>query len=246
MPHEEVIKARQSAVSRAGNRWEDYVENFLKEYFRQVAVKNEGLKEEIADIEIQRMGRKGEIESIKARFPKLYRNLFIPIINFAKNRQFLLEKTEVIDDIFDTGVMGDTDIVVFSRKHQIPVVIVSCKVSLHGRLTETLFYSLYYRITNKVKFVLATPDKGKQAKKGVWESEWGTPDNPSKDRILATLFLDGVYVDNVEEFMPEGFDPAKNRTALGGILRDLSELPEDILRWYRDIKFSIMNNKKKS
>ncbi|RLI50245.1 MAG: hypothetical protein DRP09_20105 [Candidatus Thorarchaeota archaeon] len=58
------------------------------------------------------------------------------------------------------------------------------------------------------------------------------------------LFLDGVYVDNVIEFMPEGFNPEKDKTALGGILRHLSELPVDILRWYEDIKFSVINNKK--
>lgn len=243
---EEILKARQSAVSKAGNDWENYVENFLKDSFKQIAdaTRDEELKKVISDIEVQRMGKKREIELIRTKFPKLYKTLFIPIVNFAKNRQFLLEKSEIIADIFDTGVVGDTDVVVFSRKYQIPVVIMSCKVSLHGRLTETLFYSLYYRITNKLKFVLATPDKGKQAKKGIWQTEWGTPDNPSKDRILAMLFLDGVYVDNVIEFMPEGFNPEKDKTALGGILRHLSELPVDILRWYEDIKFSVINNKK--
>jgi len=243
---EEILKARQSAVSKAGNDWEDYVENFLKYSFKQIlkTSKDSVLKKKIEDIEIQRMGKKREIETIKRQFPKLYKTLFIPIMNFAKNRQFLLDNPEIIDTLFDTGVIGDTDVVVFSRKHQIPIVIVSCKVSLHGRLTETLFYSLYYRITNKIKFVLATPDKGKQAKKLRWETEWSSPTNPSKDRILSMLFLDGVYVDNVPEFMPEGFEPNKDGTKLGGIVRHLSELPLDIMRWYDDIKFGIINNKR--
>ena len=238
---EKILKARQGAVAKAGNDWEDYVENFLRASFKQIMAeeKDENLKKIIEDIEIQKMGKKSEIESIKSKFPNLYKALFIPIVNFAKNRQFLLEKSEIIPEIFDSGVVGDTDIVVFSRKYQIPIVIVSCKVSLHGRLTETLFYSLYYRITNKIKFVLATPDKGKQANKR-WQTEWGTLNNPSKDRMLATLFLDGVYVDNVPKFMPEGFDVDTDRTELGGIVRHLSELPTDILRWYGDIKFEVM------
>ncbi|HEC93633.1 MAG TPA: hypothetical protein ENI51_11755 [Candidatus Atribacteria bacterium] len=242
---EEILKARQSAVSKAGNDWENYVENFLKDSFEQIlkTSKDDELKKIIGDIEVQRMGKKSEIEAIKHHFPKLYKTLFIPIMNFAKNRQFLIDNPEIIDTIFDTGFVGDTDVVVFSRKYQIPIVIVSCKVSLHGRLTETLFYSLYYRITNKIKFVLATPDKGKQAKKGRWDTEWGSPKNPSKDRMLSMLFLDGVYVDNVPEFMPEGFNPEKDGTELGGIVRHLSELPIDVLRWYDDIKFNIINNK---
>jgi hypothetical protein len=243
---EEILKARQSAVSKAGSDWEKYVENFLKDSFKQMlkTSKDKELKKIVEDIEVQRMGKKSEIETIKRQFPKLYEALFIPIINFAKNRQFLLDNSEIIDTIFDTGAIGDTDIVVFSHKYQVPVVIVSCKVSLHGRLTETLFYSLYYRITNKIKFVLATPDKGKQTKKGKWETEWGAPKNPSKDRILSMLFLDGVYVDNVPKFMPDGFDPEKDGTQLGDIVRHLSELPIDILRWYDDIKFSIINSKR--
>jgi len=239
----EEIKARQSAVSKVGNRWEDYVENALKDTFNHISstTKDRNLKKIIADIEIQRMGKPSEIKTMKEEFPKLYKTLFIPIVNFAKNRQFLLEKPEIISEFFDNGVIGDTDIVVFSRRHQIPIVIVSCKVSLHGRLTETLFYSLYYRITNKVKFVLATPDKGKQAK-NKWQTEWGTSDNPPKDRILAMLFLDGVYVDNAPEFMPEWFDASKDKTDFGDIIRHLSELPRDILRWYEDIKFNIIGD----
>ena len=245
---EKILKARQSAVSKAGNAWESYVENFLKDSFKQIMEVTEDaqLKRMISDIGVHRMGTKREIEVIKSRFPKLYGSLFIPIVSFAKDRAFLVNKPEIIDDIFDKGVVGDTDIVVFSCKYQIPVVIVSCKISLHGRLTETLFYSLYYRITNKIKFVLATPDKGKQVTKQKWETEWGTPTNPSKDRVLSMLFLDGVYVDNVPEFMPEGFDAKSDRTVLGGIVRHLSELPLDILRWYEDVKFNVVENKETS
>lgn len=242
---ETILKARQSAVSKAGNIWENYVENFLKESFKEIKKENESWINIIEDIGVQKMGKKREIEHIKLKFPMLYETLFIPIINFAKDRKFLLKNLKIIDSIFETGVVGDTDIVVFSYKYKVPIVVVSCKVSLHGRLTETLFYSLYYRITNKIKFVLATSDKGKQVKAEKWESEWGTPEKPSKDRILSTLFLDGVYADNVLELMPSGFTVGEDKTILGGIVRELSELPLDIIRWYGDIKFSIINNRKK-
>jgi hypothetical protein len=243
---DKILKARQSAVSRAGKKWENFVESFLKESFVQIrnTSQEESIKKVVEDIEVRRMGKREEIAQIKQEYPQLYKSLFIPIVNYAKNRQFIVENPEIISTIFETGnVIGDVDIVTFSRKHQIPIAIVSCKVSLHGRLTESLFYALYYRITNKIKFVLATPDKGKQASKGVWETEWGTPQNPSKDRVLAMLFLDGVYVDNVPKFMPDGFDSRKESTALGGIVRHLSELPGDIIRWYEDIKFNITNEK---
>lgn len=237
-----ILKARQGAVSKAGSDWECYVENFLKGGLDAINKKRVDLSMIIQDIFIQRMGKKSEIENIRQAYPKLYETLFIPIINFAKDRDFLLKNPEVIDAIFETGIMGDTDIVVFSHKYQVPIAIVSCKVSLQGRLTETLFYSLYYRITNKIKFVLATPDKGKQVTTENWESEWGSIKNPSKDRVMSTLFCDGVYVDNVPQFMPPGFKPEKNKTILGGIVRDLSELPTDIIRWYEDIKFSTRSN----
>ncbi|MEM3341448.1 MAG: BsaWI family type II restriction enzyme [Thermoplasmata archaeon] len=239
---DEVMKARQSAVSKAGNDWENYVENFLRESLKEIESKFKEYKTYIEDINIQRMGKKSEIESIKKNYPLLYQSLFIPIINFGKDRELLLKNTEIIDEIFSTGVVGDTDIVIFSKNYQIPVLIVSCKVSLHGRLTESLFYSLYYKITNKIKFVLATPDKGKQAKEK-WETEWGMPEKPSKDRMLATLFLDGIYVDNVPNFMPPSFNPERDKTALGGIVRPLVELPYDIIRWYEDIKFMKNNGK---
>lgn len=190
------------------------------------------------DIKVRKAGSTKELETLKKQLPNVYRSMLIPIMNFAKNKEALSDPS-VIDKIFSRGVVGDTDIVVYSQKHQTPFVVVSCKLSLHGRLTETLFYSLYFRITSRTKFVLVTPDKGKQSHKKEWESEWGTPENPTKDRILSTLFLDGVYVENVLSFMPSNFDPKNHSTKTGGIVRPLEELPRDIVRWYEDIKFSL-------
>lgn len=241
---EGILKARQGAVAKTGNDWEKYVEDFLRVSFNEIKKEKLNLKI-IEDIAILRMGKKSEMEQIRRKYPKLYQALLIPIVNFAKNKEFLLKNLDIISDLFENSLIGDTDIVVFSNRYEVPIVIISCKVSLHGRLTETLFYSLYYRITNKIKFILVTSDKGKQAEEGKWESEWGSVEHPSKDRIMAALFSDGVYVDNVSTFMPRGFNPSNKKTQVGGIIRELTELPLDIIRWYEDIKFSINNNKHK-
>ena len=117
----------------------------------------------------------------------------------------------------DGKVWGDIDLVVIDGKQR-PIAVISCKTSLHGRFTETLFYSLLFRQHKKIKLVFATPDKGRQQKTGVWQSEWGNEERPTKDRQLAGAYLDGVYVHN-------------EKTKLGGILKSLKELPEDLLVW---------------
>ena len=71
-----------------------------------------------------------------------------------------------------------------------------------------------------IKVFFATPDKGRQAKKGKWESEWGTEEDPTKDRSLAAKYLDGVYVGN-------------NRTTLGGVIKNLEDLPRDLITAFR-------------
>lgn len=131
------------------------------------------------------------------------------------------------------SVWGDVDLVAI--KNNIPICIISCKVSLHGRLSETLFWSLLSRTLTKIKVVLATSDSGRQSGKSIWQSEWGTSDNPTKDRLLAESYLDGVYVDNVKEFCRD-MKPNEH-TAMGGVVRHLGELPLDLLRWSEDSKF---------
>lgn len=124
---------------------------------------------------------------------------------------------------------GDVDIV--ATIYNFPVAVISCKTSLHGRFTETLFYSLLLRTTTKTKMVLATPDAGRGGK--VWSSEWGTPETPTKDRSLAETYLDGVYVENVKEFCKSMKED--DHTVLGGIVRPLSDLLKDIIRWSEEI-----------
>jgi hypothetical protein len=125
-------------------------------------------------------------------------------------------------------VWADIDLV--AVKDDIPIAVISCKTSLHGRFTETLFWSLLFKLLTKIKVVLATSDTG-SGEKGALKTEWGTPEDPNQNRLLAEAFLDGVYVENVPEFCPELIEP----TVFGGIVRPLSELPEDLKKWAEEI-----------
>lgn len=117
-------------------------------------------------------------------------------------------------------IWGDVDLVVV-EKNQNPIGVISCKTSLHGRLSESLFYAVVLKdLIPELKFVLATPDKGRQQKSRIWQSEWGSEAKPTKDRLLGSHYLDGVYVLN------------KN-TKLGGLIRPLEDLPKDLMEWYR-------------
>ena len=121
---------------------------------------------------------------------------------------------------------GDIDLVAYINSF--PIAIISCKLSLHGRFTETLFYSLLFRTISKIKVVLATSDSGR-GQKGRWTSEWGTYESPTKDRLLAESYLDGVYVENVPEFIKDMKPDEK--TSLRGIVKPLSDLPNDLISW---------------
>lgn len=129
-------------------------------------------------------------------------------------------------------VWGDIDLV--AVKEGIPIAVISCKLSLHGRFTETLFWSLLFRTLTRIKVVLATPDAGR-GQKGKWISEWGTSNKPTKDRLLAESYLDGVYVENVEAFCKD-IKPSE-KTVTGGIVRPLTELVEDLIKWEEETKF---------
>jgi len=157
---------------------------------------------------------KGE-EEVKKRSVRLWKMLSMPI------------KASTVQE----SVWGDIDLV--AVKDDIPIAVISCKVSLHGRFTETLFWSLLFRTLTRVKVVLATPDGGRAQKEEKWASEWGTLENPTKDRLLAESYLDGVYVENVETFC-KNIRPEES-TALGGIVRALNELPKDLVRWGEEI-----------
>jgi hypothetical protein len=139
----------------------------------------------------------------------------------------------------EESVWGDIDLV--AVKNDVIVAVISCKLSLHGRFTETLFYGVLFRMWSRIKFVLVSPDAGRGLNER-WASEWGTPEKPTKDRVLAESYLEGVYIENLEMFC-KGKKPTES-TCLGGIVRNLAELPEDLLRWAEeDSKFISTKNK---
>jgi hypothetical protein len=135
------------------------------------------------------------------RGTKLWQSLAIPV-RYGK-REYKVE--------------GDVDLVVINKnRSDKPLAVISCKTSLHGRFSETLFYSIVWKQQiPRIVVIFATPDKGRQAKKRRWESEWGTENKPTKARLLAEKYLDGVYIGNV-------------RTYLSGKIKPLKDLPEDL------------------
>jgi len=166
------------------------------------------LNEKLKGTDVEVIVGKGE-EEIKRKSKRLWKMLSVPI------------KASTVQE----SVWGDIDLVAVRR--DIPIAIISCKVSLHGRFTETLFWSLLFRILTRIKVVLATPDGGRGQEK--WASEWGTPENPTKDRLLAESYLEGVYIENVEAFCKN--KKPEEKTVLGGVIRSLDELPQDLIRW---------------
>ncbi len=119
-------------------------------------------------------------------------------------------------------IWGDIDLVVIDKQEN-PIAVISCKTSLHGRFSETLFYAVVLKdLIEELKVVFATPDKGRQQKKGKWQSEWGSEEKPTKDRLLGSHYLDGVYILNPN-------------TKLGGMIKHLGELPKDLIKWHKSM-----------
>lgn len=199
-------RERQSRVSQSGADWEEFVADYMVTSRPKLL---EGRQVTIID------GRSPT--RLQSEHPRLYRILRIPVIN----------------ERYETEVWGDIDLI--AAKGDVPVAIISCKTSLHGRLTETLFYSLLYRAVKNLRVVVATPDRGRQGGSR-WQSEWGGPgDDATKDRLLAEAFLAGVYVQNSPQWCP-GFDASKgDGTRLGGIVKALGQLPDDLVRWSEEV-----------
>jgi len=117
-------------------------------------------------------------------------------------------------------IWGDVDLIVIDKQEN-PVAVISCKTSLHGRFSETLFYAVVLKdMIDELKVIFATPDKGRQQKGSEWQSEWGSDDKPTKDRLLGSYYLDGIYILNP-------------KTKLGGMIKHLEELPKDLVSWYK-------------
>ncbi len=182
---------RQRRVREEGDRWEMYVAEFLRD----------------------RLSGEGYSVYREQDLPQKFRH------RLSLTVPSLWDEVD-LNAIGDVGkIFGDVDIVV--AKDEEPLVIVSCKLSLHNRLTETLFWSVVYQ-REGIRVVLVTPDKGQGGR-----SEWGRPGRPNKNRQLARRFLAGVYVENHPDFCPPTV-----KTNFGDIVKPLRQLPEDIRRWY--------------
>ncbi|MFA0754430.1 MAG: hypothetical protein IMHGJWDQ_002216 [Candidatus Fervidibacter sp.] len=129
--------ARQQRVRYEGERWEVYVTQFLRRH-----LSDKGYE----------VYRGGELprplrQQLSLNVPSIWGTVDLKAIG-------------------DTApIFGDVDILV--AKNGNPVLIVSCKLSLHNRLTETLFWSMLYQQAG-IRVVLVTPDKGQGNR-----SEWG-------------------------------------------------------------------------
>lgn len=169
-------------------------------------------------------------------------------IIIGKNEQDVQERSKILWRMLSTPIRASTthdsvwgDIEVVAVKDNIPITVISCKVSLHGRFAETLFWSVLFRLQTRTRMVLATPDGGRAGKKGVWQSEWDTCENPTKDRLLVESYLGGVSAENSREFCSDIRED--EATAVGGITRPLNELSDDLLRWSEFGKSSSFSKK---
>lgn len=171
--------------------------------------------------QVQKTGDLWENEVIEVLLPKI-KNHNLNIVKGKKKeiRSMFWEQLKVPTQ--RNGVWGDIDLIVYNKNNMKVVSVISCKVSLHGRFTESLFYWLLFRKTlNKpFRFVFATNDKGRGQKE--WRSEWGTNEKPTKDRELAEEYTDGVYVKNPN-------------TNLGGVLKPLEDLADKLIEWNEEL-----------
>ncbi len=170
--------------------------------------------------DVQKTGDSWEDEVIDVMLPKIKAD-GLNIVKGKKSEIRSLFWKQLYVPTKRGGVWGDIDLIVYNVKTKKVIAIVSCKVSLHGRLTESLFYWLLFidKLKRPFKFVFATNDKGRG--QGKWNSEWGDNNAPTKDRELAEVYTDGVYVKNPN-------------TKLGGIVKPIEQLAEDILRWNKE------------
>lgn len=107
------------------------------------------------------------------------------------------------------SIIGDTDIVIFSKQKKVPLAIISCKTSLHGRITESLYYARLYREKyGQLPNFFVTSDNDK---------EFGSEEKPRKSRVLATYENIFVY----------SWNPT---TILGGCVKSKDSFIDDIKR----------------
>jgi len=85
--------------------------------------------------------------------------------------------------------IGDTDIVVYSKKKRTPIVVISCKTSLRERYTQSLYSARLYRDKYGVTlpFFIVTRDT---------DLELGSEKHMRKPRLLADFERVAIYSTN--------------------------------------------------
>jgi hypothetical protein len=159
-----------------------------------------------------------------------------------KNNIIILDGKEIFADDFlrkkfkipvrqHKGRYSDVSLVAQNLETKKPIAWIDCSTSLHGRLPLTLFYSLIYREQMpNLKIAFVTPDIGnkKRGSETLRSTEWGSQDNPTKNRAFAEKYLNGVFIDT--NYLNTICNYQTN-TKLGGILKPFSDLIPDLIAW---------------
>jgi hypothetical protein len=106
-------------------------------------------------------------------------------------------------------IVGDTDIVIYHTKRGLPLMIISCKLSIRERLSQSIFHLYLYRKKYPdIKLFFVTKDK---------DLELGTLAKPNKNRILAES--ENVYCYSLNK-----------ETCFGGCIHPFETMITDIKR----------------
>lgn len=145
-----------------------------------------------------------EIQSPKLSIHRPRTHVYKPHVKSPRRRYACLTLHTPIGSI-----IGDTDIVIFNKEKKEPLVIISCKTSLHGRITESLYYARLYREKyGQLPQFFVTRDNHR---------EFGSEEKPRKSRVLATYEHIFVY----------SWNP---KTILGGVVKSKDSFIDDIKR----------------
>ncbi|ADQ47340.1 hypothetical protein Calkro_2540 [Caldicellulosiruptor kronotskyensis 2002] len=163
---DENIKRRQSYVSKEGEKYEDFVKQILESdnYIRKNAL-------------IVR-GPKGE--------------------KYKKEEDFPIDIEPLKIEYNSNGITGsyflDSDLIVYSKRKNAIVCVISVKKSFRERGGETAYWMVKKNESKKAfKYILVTPDN---------DEELFKPNNPEKRnkwRSILTAEMDGVFVVKEEE-----------------------------------------------
>lgn len=112
---------------------------------------------------------------------------------------------------------GDTDIIIYDEKHDIPEMIISTKTSIRERFYQVAYTRYLYRekYPNIEIWFVTNENKGIKTKDGSWKSELGTEQRPTKPRQLGNYHHIPIFSSNA-------------KTNFGGCVKPYSDLNKEI------------------